>query len=475
MQVGNQFRSYPMSDLAATLRRWIGCQRFIYNAKVSEDRYYRGFARKFASNVSAPMDQEYSRFIGPDTAWLREVPSQVLRNGTVKWRQAYARFFKGLAGRPKIHGKDGKQSVWLTSELFRFEPVVDDNGVVLRQRLILGTAKRPVGELPFVAHKEFLAPASIHISVQAERWFVSFNYDDGAPEFSEEEIAAWLQGFAPGDLLAKARGLDFGVVKPVADNVGGVFDFTPQQKRGIQRREKQIKRTQRTLARRLKGSKRRLKAKQRLATLHWQGANVRRDFAHKASRTLVNEPMISLFCCEDLKIRNMTRSARGTAAAPGRNVRQKAGLDRAILASSWGQIRLFLGYKARRAHKLLVRVPARHTSQECSRCGHISPDNRPSQDRFVCQACGYAANADHNAAENIRRRGVDLLLSGQWSVKAVKKVGLTKTKVRAERSEPAAEKSDAIARGEDVRRGCLRAPAQPSSNRETPITISGEI
>ena len=76
---------------------WIGSQRFIYNAKVEEDRYYRGYARKFASSVHAPLDQEYSRFIGADTAWLKEVPSQILRNGAVKWRQSYARFFKGLA------------------------------------------------------------------------------------------------------------------------------------------------------------------------------------------------------------------------------------------------------------------------------------------------------------------------------------------------------------------------------------------
>ena len=75
MPVGNRFRLYPTREQQNILLRWIGCQRFIYNAKVSEDRYFRVFARKFGGD--APIDQEYSRFIGPDTQWLREVPSQV--------------------------------------------------------------------------------------------------------------------------------------------------------------------------------------------------------------------------------------------------------------------------------------------------------------------------------------------------------------------------------------------------------------
>jgi len=84
MQTGYRFRCYPTPAQEQVLRRWIGCQRVIYNAKVAEDRYYRAYARKFAGNVHAPVDQEYSRFIGEGTQWLREVPSQVLRNGAVR-------------------------------------------------------------------------------------------------------------------------------------------------------------------------------------------------------------------------------------------------------------------------------------------------------------------------------------------------------------------------------------------------------
>jgi putative transposase len=86
MQTGSRFRIYPTPQQEKILLQWIGCRRFLYNAKVSEDRYFRAFSRKFGGEV--PIDQEYSRFISTDTPWLREVPGQVLRNGAVYWRQA---------------------------------------------------------------------------------------------------------------------------------------------------------------------------------------------------------------------------------------------------------------------------------------------------------------------------------------------------------------------------------------------------
>ena len=90
MQTGFRFRCYPNKTQAQILLRWIGCQRFIYNAKVGEDRYFRTFARKSLQHAGqyAPQDQQYAHFFTEDTAWLREVPSVVLRNGSVRWKQA---------------------------------------------------------------------------------------------------------------------------------------------------------------------------------------------------------------------------------------------------------------------------------------------------------------------------------------------------------------------------------------------------
>lgn len=127
MQIGNRFRCYPTPAQAQTLLQWIGCQRYVYNAKVGEDQYFRRFARKSLAHTGqfAPIDQQYSHFKTDLTPWLFEVPSQILRNGAVLWKQAYSRYFQKLGGRPIIHKKHGKQAVWLTSELFEFRPVVD--------------------------------------------------------------------------------------------------------------------------------------------------------------------------------------------------------------------------------------------------------------------------------------------------------------------------------------------------------------
>lgn len=142
-------------------------------------------------------------------------------------------------------------------------------------------------------------------------------------------------------------------------------------------------------------------------------ANTRREFAHQASHALAVDPRYLLYVFEALKVKNMTRSAKGTIEEPGSNVRQKAGLNRSILASAWGQTKQYLQYKARRAGKLVVEVPPFHSSQECGRCGHTHPDNRRTQSEFVCQACGHTENADRNAARVIQSRGVRLILFGE--------------------------------------------------------------
>ncbi|MHB8368558.1 MAG: RNA-guided endonuclease InsQ/TnpB family protein, partial [Leptospirales bacterium] len=108
---------------------------------------------------------------------------------------------------------------------------------------------------------------------------------------------------------------------------------------------------------------------------------------------------------EDLSIRNMSRSARGTVESPGKNVSQKSGLNRSILSQGWGIFLTLLGDNLSQNGGRLVRVPPQYTSQTCSVCGHVSPENRKTQEAFVCVACGHAENADVNAAKNILRAG----------------------------------------------------------------------
>ena len=231
MQIGNRFRFYPTPAQAQTLLAWIGCQRFIYNAKVGEDRYFRAFARKSLAHVGefAPIDQQYSHFKTEQTPWLSDVPSQILRNGAVLWKQAYGRYFSKLAGRPAIHRKTGEQSVWITSELFTFKPVLNKDTGEISFTLHIGTPKFALGQIKFTAHKDFKPAASIHISINAGRWHVSFNYDDGVLEPSMQETTEYLMQFTERELASVAVGLDRGVNIPLAASDGQTFGFTAIQ------------------------------------------------------------------------------------------------------------------------------------------------------------------------------------------------------------------------------------------------------
>ena len=426
MSSGYRFRAYPSKSVAQTLLRWTGCQRFIYNAKVREDRYFRAFQRRFAdfAGQHAPVDQAYSHLIGDgagnpelDTTWLRQVPSQVLRNGAARFYTAYKRFFEGLARRPTIQHRHGEQSLWLTSELFEFQQ--DEIG---RWKLLLGTKKFPCGEMAFFDHRPgWSPPASIHISVNAGRWHVSFS-NEGAPVPTEQEALEQLRKYSATELLERTVGIDRGVAIPIMASTGQTFALTDVQRQRLQRKEIQRRRWQRRAGRRVKGSANRRKANLRAAKAGLYAQDLRVELAHQASWALVKSDA-KLFVVEDLKIRSMTSSAAGTAAEPGNRVRQKAGLNRAILGSAWGEFARCLQYKALEAGKLVVQVPPHHSSQECSQCGHTHADNRIDQSRFVCQRCGHTENADLNAARVLASRGAKAVSSGSYTLRKRKKVG----------------------------------------------------
>ncbi len=467
---GHRFRCYPTPEQEQTLLRWIGCQRFIYNAKVSEDRYFRAFARKSLSLAGQhpPIDQQYSHFIGPQTRWLREVPSQVLRNGAVRWKRAYSRFFEKLARRPTFHKKSGVQSVWLTRELFRFED--DGEG---GYRLHIGTKKHPVGVLRYKADRPHALPASLVLSIDAGRWYVSFTTESDevypCPDEIREELATWDEA----QLLAATVGVDRGVANPVyaSTGTGTVYDFDPVQKRRMERNERQRARWQRRMARRVKGSSGWRKAKRRVAKTYTYAKNVRHDFAHKVSRALVSAPGVRLVVMEGLKIQSMTRRPKGKTDKAGRRrrngARAKAGLNRSILERAWGRVRVYTEYKAPRHNVLFLVVPAHHSSQECAACGHIHPDNRLSQSRFVCQRCGHADHADHNASLVIARRGVLAVLSGCEP---------NPQEVGVERPEPPQPRAVATPVETTVRRGWGKnPPAHWSLKPETAPTTASAV
>ena len=195
----------------------------------------------------------------------------------------------------------------------------------------------------------------------------------------------------PGD--GSVVGVDRGVAVSVALSNGELLHAPGLRASETQR----LRRLQRRLARAQRGSARRARTKLAIARLRARETDRRRDWVEKTTTEVARR--FDTIRVEDLKVRAMTRAARGTAECPGTRVAQKRGLNREISRQGWGLLLTRLQHKA--AGRLEL-VPAAYTSQRCSYCGHVAPENRKSQAVFQCVACGAGpCNADVNAACNI--------------------------------------------------------------------------
>jgi len=195
---------------------------------------------------------------------------------------------------------------------------------------------------------------------------------------------------APGN--GQAVGIDRGVAVSAALSTGELLHAP-----GLTVRERRrMRRLERKLARGKRGSNRRARVRLAIARLRARETDRRKDWAEKTSTDIARR--FDLIRAEDLQITNMTRSAKGTRGDPGRNVRQKAGLNRGILRSGWG---LLVRRLEDKAPGRVEKINPAFTSQRCSACGQVDRDSRESQAVFRCTACGYACHADVNAAINI--------------------------------------------------------------------------
>jgi transposase len=195
---------------------------------------------------------------------------------------------------------------------------------------------------------------------------------------------------APGN--GQVVGIDRGVAVSAALSTGELLHVSGLTARERERR----RRLERKLARARRSSNRRGRLRLAIARLKARETDRRKDWAEKASTGIARR--FDLIRVEDLQITNMTRSARGTPQDPGRLVSQKAGLNRQILRSGWG---LLVRRLQDKAPGRVEKVKPHYTSQRRSACGHVDGRSRESQARFACTACGYASNADVNAARNI--------------------------------------------------------------------------
>ena len=362
-------RLYPNEAQKNLLSQHFGSARVAYNVMLrkSIDAHEAGEKISvYELKKLLPIMKQTDEF-----GWMKEVDSTALQNAVINLDKAYKHFFRRVkngekAGFPRFKSKhDSRQSYQSSTAMIK------DGKLYLPK----------IGLVKALFHREFEGSVeTVTVSGEAGQYFASINYEDGIDR-------------VPGTNNGKSIGIDVGV-KVFAYLSNGEAIKHVDLKKEIAN----VIKAQKILSRRKKGSANRTKAKAKLAKKHLKLRNKRNDFLHKVTQRLSENQTIAV---EDLKIKNMSRSAKGSIDNPNMRSSAKSGLNRSILQQSWGTFFDMLEYKLERNGGKLVRVDPKHTSQTCSCCGHISKENRLTQSKFVCQACGNTLNADYNASVNI--------------------------------------------------------------------------
>ncbi len=369
-----KFRIEPTGEQQRKLRQFAGACRFVFNQALALQQANREAGGKFIGYVAMARQLTAWRN-STETVWLKEAPVHPLQHALKDLDRAYQNFFEKRADFPRFKRKGQRDS-------FRFP---DSKQFKLDQgnsRIFLPK----LGWLRYRNSRQVLGTLkNVTVSLSAGHWYVSIQ--------TEREVAVPLHA-AP-----LAVGIDLGVVRFATLSDGTVY--APLN--SFKRHETALRKAQQAMSRKVKFSANWKKAKARVQRLHARIGNARRDYLHKTSTAISqNHAMV---CIEDLQVRNMSKSAAGTTEQPGRNVRAKSGLNKAILDQGWFEFRRQLDYKLAWRGGWLVTVPPQNTSRTCPCCGHVSADNRKTQAKFECVECGFEENADVVGAINVLRAG----------------------------------------------------------------------
>ena len=363
---------------ARQMRSFAGACRFVFNQALAlqKAKYEAGNKKLSYADLCAEL-----LTLKSSNPWLGESPSQTLQQSLKDLERSYTNFFAKRADFPRFKKKG-------LSSSFRFP-----QGCKLDQannRIFLPK----LGWIHYRNSREVLGEVkNVTVSHSCGHWYISVQ--------TEREVSDVIHP------STSAIGVDMGIAQFATLSDGHVFAAV----NSFKQKQKQLARYQRAFSRKVKFSQNWKKQKSKIGRLHQTIANIRKDYLHKTTTIISqNHAMIVI---EDLQVKNMSKSASGNLNKPGRHVKAKSGLNRSILDQGWFEFRRQIEYKQVWRGGDVLAVPPQYTSQRCSCCGTVSKENRQSQAKFACIACGYQANADVNAAMNILAAGHAVLACGE--------------------------------------------------------------
>ena len=352
--------------------------RLLYNGALLERK---GAWEHSRQRISKKDQQNTLTLIRQDIQELSELSIQVLREPLRRIDKAYQSFFKrckkGMEpGYPRFKPASRWNSIGVAEAVYTMLKRQLNGKYLVKIKGLPNIEVRSNRELPDSKQLK-----GIRIFYKASKLFVCLTF--------KEEVN-------PLPVSNRAVGIDMGINKRVTLSDGRKVESVKQDL-------SRYKKLQSKLNKAVKGSNNRRKKKAALSRESYRLMESRKQATHRLTSGIVKES--GFIALEDLQVKNMSKSAKGTIENPGKQVSQKRGLNRSIIEQSWGMIREQLTYKAEWAGRAIEFVDPKYTSQTCSGCGVISKGNRKGE-VYHCSSCGLKIDADYNASLNILRLGL---------------------------------------------------------------------
>jgi IS605 OrfB family transposase len=370
-----KFRLKLTSETDNKLVNYVGGCRFVWNKALALNldrlNQKQPILRYEELNFWATLWKQSDEY-----GFLKDLPSQVLQQKLKDLDKAFMDAFdkKQTNKRIPVFKKKGLSDSFRYPQGFKINQ--DTNQVFLPK----------IGWIGYRNSRKIIGiPKNITVSRKGKHWYISIQTEYETNQLLHESTTI--------------VGIDMGIKRFATLTDGTVY----QPLNSFKSKSEKLAKLQCKLKNKKKFSSNWKKVKAKITKCHEKIANARKDYLHKVSTEICENQAVIVI--EDLRVKNMSKSAKGSIDKPGKKVAQKSGLNKSILDQGWSMFFQMLDYKQDWNGGMVLKVPAHHTSQECPACHHVSANNRLTQAEFVCIECGFMANADDVGAINVLTRG----------------------------------------------------------------------
>lgn len=355
------FVIHPTTSQKKSINKWIETCMIIYNLAREAKIYSYKKGKPYSKyDLSKQVTDLRSGF-----KWIRDVDSSVLQNVIERLDSAYCKFFQG-AGYPKLATKN-KYSSFTT-----------------RNCRIVKSGVLRIGK---IGHIKFNDTRGVDCSLRVR--MITILYKHG--KYYAYLLVIKDPSYLP--VLKNKIGIDMGITNFISTSDGGYYSI----KNHLDNKSRELSILFRKLSRQKENGKNWRKTKNKIRDIYKKSANQRKDSLHKMSLKIIKENQIIVV--EDLSVKNMILYNKHVGGYKGGYYNKRLrGLNIAGFLN-------MLKYKSDLYGRDFIKVDPAYTSQDCNACGYRSKENRKSQSKFECVACGHKDNADVNAAKNILGKG----------------------------------------------------------------------